>query len=162
MPPCESRSLAAGTNASNWCPGTPAAAKLAVEHGPDGDDDEEELWVTVADEAAPEEPADLEWLEMALRAVIDGLDRRSGLRRHAPHRRHPQRLLAARCRRQAEVSYGAHPMGMRARAATRGRPAQLIPPQPRPLTTDGCRLWRLDHRDVLDFPSGYDESVKLW
>lgn len=56
MPPCESRSLPAGTNALNWCPRNPAAAKLAAEHGPDGDDEEEELWIKVADEAAPESP----------------------------------------------------------------------------------------------------------
>lgn len=38
----------------NYCPENPAAAKLAVEHNPDGDDEDEDLWITVADEAAPE------------------------------------------------------------------------------------------------------------
>jgi hypothetical protein len=54
VPPCESRSSAAGRNALNYCPENPAAAKLAVEHNPDGDDEDEDLWITVADEAAPE------------------------------------------------------------------------------------------------------------
>jgi hypothetical protein len=58
--------------ATGAVPRNPAAAKLTVEHDPDGDDEEEELWITVADEAAPEKPGDLEWLEKALRAVFAG------------------------------------------------------------------------------------------
>jgi len=53
-------------------PRNPAAATVAIEHSPDADDEDEEVWVTVADEAAPEEPGDLKRLEMALRAVIAG------------------------------------------------------------------------------------------
>jgi hypothetical protein len=64
--------LGGGDECLELVPRNPAAARLAVEHDPDGDDEEEELWITVADEAAPEEPGDLEWLEMALRAVIAG------------------------------------------------------------------------------------------
>jgi hypothetical protein len=64
--------LGSGDECLELVPRNPAAASLAVEHDPDGDDEEEELWITVADEPAPEEPGDLEWLEMALRAVIAG------------------------------------------------------------------------------------------
>ena len=64
--------LGGGEECIELVPRNPAAAKLAVEHDPDGDDEEEELWITVADEAAPEEPGDLEWLEEALRAVVAG------------------------------------------------------------------------------------------
>jgi hypothetical protein len=64
--------LGGGEECIELVPRNPAAAKLAVEHDPDGDDEEEELWITVADEAAPEEPGDLEWLEKALRAVVAG------------------------------------------------------------------------------------------
>ena len=64
--------LGAGEECLELLPRNPAAAKLAVEHNPDGDDEDEELWITVADEAAPEEPGDLEWLERALRAVVAG------------------------------------------------------------------------------------------
>ena len=41
-----------------------------MEHDPDGDDEENELWLTIADDGG--EPADLEWLETALRAVFAG------------------------------------------------------------------------------------------
>jgi hypothetical protein len=64
--------LGGGEECIELVPRNRAAAKLAVEHDPHGDDEEEELWVTVADEAAPEEPGDLEWLEKALRAVVAG------------------------------------------------------------------------------------------
>jgi hypothetical protein len=64
--------LGGGQECIELVPRNPAAAKLAIEHDPDGDDEEEELWITVADEAAPEEPGDLKWLEEALRAVVAG------------------------------------------------------------------------------------------
>jgi hypothetical protein len=51
-------------------PTNPAAATVTVEHDPNGDDEEDELWLTIADEGG--EPADLEWLETALRAVLAG------------------------------------------------------------------------------------------
>jgi hypothetical protein len=63
--------LGSGDQCLELVPRNPAGARLAVDHDPDGDE-EEELWITVADEAAPEELGDLEWLEMALRAVIAG------------------------------------------------------------------------------------------
>jgi hypothetical protein len=63
--------IGGGEECIELVPRNPAAAKLAVEHDPDEDDEEEELWITVADEAAPE-PGDLEWLEKALRAVVAG------------------------------------------------------------------------------------------
>jgi hypothetical protein len=61
--------LGAGDERVELVPRNPAAATVAIEHSPDADDEDEEVWVTVADEAAPEEPGDLKWLEMALRAV---------------------------------------------------------------------------------------------
>jgi hypothetical protein len=51
-------------------PRNPVAASAAVEHDPDGDDEEDELWLTIADDGG--EPTDLEWLETALRAVFAG------------------------------------------------------------------------------------------
>ena len=51
-------------------PRNPAAATVTVEHDPDGDDEQDELWLTIADDGG--EPADLEWLEKVLRAVFAG------------------------------------------------------------------------------------------
>jgi hypothetical protein len=62
--------LGGGAECVELVPRNLAAATVTVEHDPNGDDEDEELWITVADEAA--EPGDLEWLETALRAVIAG------------------------------------------------------------------------------------------
>jgi hypothetical protein len=50
--------LGAGDERVELVPRNPAAATVAIEHSPDADDEDEEVWVTVADEAAPEEPGD--------------------------------------------------------------------------------------------------------
>jgi hypothetical protein len=65
------KKLGGGAERVELLPRNPAAAKLAIEHHPHGEEDEE-LWITVGDEAAPEEPGDLESLEIALRAVVAG------------------------------------------------------------------------------------------
>ena len=49
-------------------------ATATVEHDPDGDDEENELWLTIADDGG--EPADLEWLETALRRSLRVVSRR--------------------------------------------------------------------------------------
>jgi hypothetical protein len=64
--------LGGGDECVELIPRNPAAAKIAIEHNPDADDVEEERWVTVADEAAPDEPGDLTRLEQIVRAVIAG------------------------------------------------------------------------------------------
>jgi hypothetical protein len=51
-------------------PRNPAAATVTVEHDPDGDDENDELWLTIADDGG--EPAYLEWLEPVLPAVFAG------------------------------------------------------------------------------------------